>query len=184
MTARAKLAECRPTALADHQRRRSITGLWLLTESLTDQARLRSLLHRFAYRLGGDQALIDVPHALVAVPGTRCERVHPTRTVHVETWAPTDSTHSPRSSAGSTKEDHDDGSGDRQEMLRLVESIREKLDLALTLVALREAGASQQREAECDPAIKTFREESKRRELPSLGATEAIEAFREAYGNR
>jgi hypothetical protein len=43
---------------------------------------------RFAYRFGGDQALIDVPHALVAVPGTRCERVHPTRTAHVETWAP------------------------------------------------------------------------------------------------
>jgi hypothetical protein len=37
----------------------------------------------------------------------------------------------------------------RQEMLRLVEGIREKLDLALTLVALREADASQQR-AECD----------------------------------
>ena len=69
-------------------------------------------------------------------------------------------------------------------MLRLVESIREKLDLALTLVALREAGASQQREAKGDLAIKTFREESKRRELPSRGATEAIKAFREAYGNR
>jgi hypothetical protein len=64
------------------------TSLRLLTESLTDQARLRSLLHRLAYRLGSDPALIDVPHALVAVPGTRCERVHPTRTVHVETWGP------------------------------------------------------------------------------------------------
>jgi hypothetical protein len=72
----------------------------------------------------------------------------------------------------------------RQEILRLVESIREKLDLALTLVALREAGASQRRETQGDLAIKTFREESKRRELPSRGATEAIEAFREAYGNR
>jgi hypothetical protein len=30
----------------------------------------------------------------------------------------------------------------RQEILRLVESIQEKRDLALTLVALREAGAS------------------------------------------
>jgi hypothetical protein len=68
-------------------------------------------------------------------------------------------------------------------MLRLVEGIREKLDLALTIVALREAGVSQQREAESDLAIRTFREESKRRELPSLRATEALEAFREAYGN-
>ena len=65
------------------------TRLRPLTESLRDQARLRSLLHRLAYRLGSDPALIDVPHALVAVPGTRCERVHPTRTVHVETWEPT-----------------------------------------------------------------------------------------------
>jgi hypothetical protein len=72
----------------------------------------------------------------------------------------------------------------RQEILRLVESIREKLDLALTLVALREAGASQRRETKGDLAIKTVREESKRRVLPSRGATEAIEAFREAHGNR
>ena len=71
----------------------------------------------------------------------------------------------------------------RHEMLRLVESIREKLDLALTPVALREAGASQQR-ADSDLAIRTFREESKRRELPALGATEALEAFREAHGKR
>ena len=88
MTARAKLAGAAlPPSLTINEGDR-LTGLWLLTESLTDQARLRTLLHRFAYRLGGDQALIDVPHALVAVPGTRCERVHPTRTVHVETWAP------------------------------------------------------------------------------------------------
>jgi hypothetical protein len=72
----------------------------------------------------------------------------------------------------------------RQEMLRLVESIREKLDLALTIVALREAGASQRRETKGDLAIRIFREESKRRELPSLGASEAIEVFREAHGNR
>ena len=71
----------------------------------------------------------------------------------------------------------------RQEMLRLVESIREKLDLALTLVALREAGASQRRETKGDLAIKTFREESKRRSCPR-GATEAIEVFQEAYGKR
>jgi hypothetical protein len=38
----------------------------------------------------------------------------------------------------------------RQEMLRLVESIREKLDLAPTLVALREAGASERRETKGD----------------------------------
>jgi hypothetical protein len=69
------------------------------------------------------------------------------------------------------------------EMLRVVASIREKLDLALTIVALREAGVSPQR-ADSDLAIRTFCEESKRRELPSLRATEAIEAFREAYGNR
>ena len=89
VTARAKLADVTlPPSLTINEGDR-ITGLWLLTELLTAQARLRSLLHRFAYRLGGDQALIDVPHAVVAVPGTRCERVHPTRTVHIETWEPT-----------------------------------------------------------------------------------------------
>jgi hypothetical protein len=89
VTARAKLADVTlPSSLTINEGDR-LTGLWLLTESLHDATRLRSLLHRFAYRLGGDQALIDVPHALVAVPGTRCERVHPTRTVHVETWEPT-----------------------------------------------------------------------------------------------
>jgi hypothetical protein len=89
VTVRAKLADVTlPPSLTINEGDR-ITGLWLLTISLTDQARLRSLLHRLAYRLGGDPALIDVPHALVAVPGTRCERVHPTRTVHVETWEPT-----------------------------------------------------------------------------------------------
>jgi hypothetical protein len=89
VTARAKLAGATlPPSLTINEGNR-ITGLWLLMESLTDQARLRSLLHRLAYRLGGDQALIDVPHALVAVPGTRCERVHPTRPAHVETWEPT-----------------------------------------------------------------------------------------------
>ena len=50
----------------------------------------------------------------------------------------------------------------RQEMLRLVESIREKLDLTLILVASREADASQQREPKGDLAIKTFREESQK----------------------
>jgi hypothetical protein len=88
VTARAKLADVTlPPSLTINEGDR-LTGLWLLTESLTDQARLCTLLHRFAYRLGGDPALIDMPHAVVAVPGTRCERVHPTRTVHVETWAP------------------------------------------------------------------------------------------------
>ena len=72
----------------------------------------------------------------------------------------------------------------RQEMLRLVESIREKLDLALTLVALREADGSRRRDGGCDPAIRTFREEYEGRESLSLRATEAIEAFREAYGRR
>ena len=71
-----------------------------------------------------------------------------------------------------------------QEMLRLVASIREKLDLVLTIVAFREAGVSQRREGSCDPAIRTFREEYEGPEPPSLRATEAIEAFREAYGNR
>ena len=89
MTVRAKLADVTiPPSLTINKGDR-ITGLWLLTEPLRDPARLRTLLHRFAYRLGGDQALIDVPHALVAVPGTRCERLHPTRAVHVETWEPT-----------------------------------------------------------------------------------------------
>ncbi len=89
MTARAKLAGAALLASLTINEGNRLTGFWLLTEPLTDQARLRTLLlHRFAYRLGDDQALIDVPHALVAVPGTRCERVHPTRTVHVETWAP------------------------------------------------------------------------------------------------
>jgi hypothetical protein len=88
VTARAKLAGATLLpSLTIHEGGR-ITGLWLLTEPLHDPARLRTLLYRLAYRLSGDQALIDVPHALVAVPGTRCERVHPTRTVHVETWAP------------------------------------------------------------------------------------------------
>jgi hypothetical protein len=78
-------------AQEDHQgsspTKESGSGTTQLTESRRDHALVRTLLHRFAYRLGSDPALIDVPHALVAVPGTRCERVHPTRTVHVETWA-------------------------------------------------------------------------------------------------
>jgi hypothetical protein len=88
VTVRTKLAGAAlPPSLTAHEGDR-ISAFWRLTESLHDPQRLRSLLHRLAYRLGGDPALIDVPHALVAVPGTRCERVHPTRTVHVETWAP------------------------------------------------------------------------------------------------
>jgi hypothetical protein len=52
VTVRAKLAGATlPPSLTVHEGDR-ITGLWLLTESLRDSGRLRSLLHRLAYRLG------------------------------------------------------------------------------------------------------------------------------------
>ena len=152
MTVRAKLADVTiPPSLTINKGDR-ITGLWLLTEPLRRSGapphaapsvrvspRWRSGPDRCATRAGGGTRhplRTGAPHADRPRRDLGAHATVPTRRHRALARRRRITMMKPKT---------------RQEMLRLVESIREKLDLALTLVALREAGVSQRRETKARP---------------------------------